>query len=342
MFKLQVPLVVSCLLVITNARSQTTDITPLFQNQELLSIRLSCSFKDLRKTTADSVYFSSVLSYKNDKGDWDSVEVDVRARGNFRRKHCNFPPMKIKIKKKDAKGTIFEGNKSLKLVLPCQLGDNYNELILKEYLCYKFYEPITPFSFSTRLLDVELGDHGRKNLKTYPVKAFFIEDDKLIAKRFNGMEVDTKTLPLDQLHDTTMLKHDFFEFMIANTDWSNNAQHNNKIILNGQGDYVPIPYDFDMAGFVDAPYATFNEALDIESVRDRIYRGICRDEELTQFVRRFYLEAKPGILKVFDTNASYFTAKKRDDMKRYLEEFFDIMEDDGLFREKILKGCRSN
>jgi len=339
---LHIPFILLLLLVRTTANSQTADITPLFKSQEPLYIKLSCSFKELRKNTADSVYFSSVLFYKTNQENWDSVEVDVRARGNFRRKHCNFPPMKIKIKKKDAKGTLFEGNKSLKLVLPCQLGDNYNELILKEYLCYKFYEPITPYSFNTRLLDIELSDNGRKSQKTYPVKAFFIEDDRLVAKRFNGTEVETKTLPMDQLHDTTMLKHDFFEFMIANTDWSNNAQHNNKIILNGQGNYVPIPYDFDMAGFVDAPYATFNETLDIKSVRDRIYRGICQDEALTQFVRAFYIKSKPEIFKVFDTNATYFTAKKLTEMKNYMEEFFDVMEEDGLFRQKILKGCRSD
>jgi hypothetical protein len=250
--------------------------------------------------------------------------------------------MKVKIKKGDAKGTIFEGNKSLKLVLPCRLGDAYDELIMKEYLCYKFYEPVTPYAFNTRLLDIAISDNGRKSEKAYQVKGFFIEDDKLVANRFNGKVVDTKNIHMRQLHDTTMLKHDFFEFMIANTDWSNTGQHNNQIIVTGSGKYIPVPYDFDMAGFVDAPYATVSETLGIESVRDRLYRGYCQDEGVTQFVRREYVNAKPSILKVFDVNESYFTAKKLTEMKSYILEFFDIMENDASFNNKITRSCRSN
>jgi hypothetical protein len=154
MHKWHIPCWLLFLLVNSSAISQKSDVTPLFQNQEPLAIKLSCSFKEMRKSTVDSVYFSSVLFYKNSADVWDSLEVDVRARGNYRRKHCIFLPMKVKIKKGDAKGTIFEGNKSLKLVLPCRLGDAYDELIMKEYLCYKFYEPVTPYAFNTRLLDI--------------------------------------------------------------------------------------------------------------------------------------------------------------------------------------------
>lgn len=238
--------------------------------------------------------------------------------------------------------TLFEGNKSLKLVLPCQIGEKYDELILKEYLCYQFYEPCSPYAFNTRLLDISLTDNGRKNPKTYSIKGFFIEDDKLVAKRFNGKVVDSKTLSKSQLHDTTTLKHDFFEFLIANTDWSNTGQHNNKIIVTASGNYIPIPYDFDMAGFVNPPYATVNETLGITDVRERLYRGYCQDEGPTQYVRNSYIKTKPSILQVLDKHKSLFPDQEFVRMQKYILEFFDVLENDISFRDKVLRSCRGD
>ena len=38
---------------------------------------------------------------------------------------------------------------------------------------------------------------------------------------------------------------------------------------------IPIPYDFDFSGLVDAPYATPPDVLKIANVRQRFYRGYC-------------------------------------------------------------------
>jgi hypothetical protein len=45
----------------------------------------------------------------------------------------------IKITRKNARGTLFEGNKKLNLVLPCDNNERGNTLILKEFLCYKLF-----------------------------------------------------------------------------------------------------------------------------------------------------------------------------------------------------------
>ncbi|MDH4057732.1 MAG: hypothetical protein OEU76_03160, partial [Cyclobacteriaceae bacterium] len=118
-----------------------SDLTPLFQKEDPIDMRLAFSIKEVKKETNDTIYTPAVLHYKNESGTWDSIAVEIRARGNFRRANCSFPPIRVKMKKKDTEGTIFEGNKSLKLVLPCTTASSGNDLIIREYLCYLFIEP---------------------------------------------------------------------------------------------------------------------------------------------------------------------------------------------------------
>ena len=78
------------------------------------------------------------------------LKLRLRARGNFRRNTCYFPPIKMKIKKDQTEGTVFEGNKTMKLVLPCKLEAENNDNILQEFIAYKIYEMISPFHFKTK------------------------------------------------------------------------------------------------------------------------------------------------------------------------------------------------
>ena len=99
--------------------AQKKDLTRLFSTETPLEIKLRFSVKDVKKITNDTIYTASVLHYK-DGDKWDSLKVSIRARGNYRRANCYFPPLRVKISKEDAKKTVFEGNRSLKLVLPCK------------------------------------------------------------------------------------------------------------------------------------------------------------------------------------------------------------------------------
>lgn len=296
--------------------------------------------KEVKRSESDSIFFPSHLTYKNDQGQWDSLEVGIRARGNFRRKHCYFPPVRLKMKKSHVTGTPFEGNKSFKLVLPCQNVKSANNLILREYLCYKLLEPITPHFFHTRLAYITLTDQRGKQAKSHSITGFLIEDDDLIAHRFNGRVLDQIILP-KQLNDTAAVVHDFFEYLIANTDWSTTVQHNTKVIQLPPNKKVPLSYDFDMAGLVNAPYATINESLDIKSVKERLYRGYCRDESIMEYVRAKYIRLEPEIMNVLSDHQSYFSEDEYPGMRKYIEEFFIILKDDKKFKNSILQKCRA-
>jgi hypothetical protein len=58
------------------------------------------SSKQVKNETNDSTFIDSFLMYKNTEDGWDSLDIDLWARDNFRRKNCSYPPIRIKIKKK--------------------------------------------------------------------------------------------------------------------------------------------------------------------------------------------------------------------------------------------------
>ena len=97
--------------------AQDTESTnSLFEDQTPLKVKINYSNKEMNKKTNDSTYITTDLSYM-DGSSWKTFEVNLRARGNFRRAKCYFPPIKMKIKKANREGTLFSENKTLKLTV---------------------------------------------------------------------------------------------------------------------------------------------------------------------------------------------------------------------------------
>jgi hypothetical protein len=321
--------------------AQKTEAGFLFASNEPLELSLAYSFRMLSNNKIDSLYYPTFLYYKNGEESWDSIKVDLQARGNFRRNHCFYAPLRIEINKKESKGTLFEGHKSLKLVLPCETSKNNSDLVLKEYLCYQLYQSITPYSYRARLATINLTNLRDKQPKAYEVKAFFIENNGSLAKRVGGkMTKKIKTSPF-LLQDTAAVRMDFFQFMIANTDWSMINQHNIRIVQTALNDKIPVPYDFDMSGFIDAPYSQVSEILPISHVRERLYRGLCRDEALMEYVRKDFILREPDIMDAFKSIETQINPRELPVMKKYIGEFFEILKDDRRYKSNILQKCRT-
>ena len=320
--------------------AQKSSITPLFQDQKVLNLKLRTSIKDIKKKTNDSTYLPAQLYVKNDNGNWDSISIEIRARGIFRRAHCYFAPIRIKISKENGKGTALEGNKSLKLVMPCQNNDGKNALVMKEFICYKIFETLTPYYFNTRLVSLDFTEQEGKKAKNYQLTAFLIEDDGLVAKRHNAKVMEKLNLHPLGLHDSTALRHDMFQFLVANTDWSTTFLHNAKVIFQAPKKYIPLAYDFDMSGFVNPPYAEVNADLGISNVQERLYRGFCRNEAVVQAVRKEFLDREATIMGVVGQYEKDFSPREFTDMKKYIKEFYDIFKDDKQFKNYILDACR--
>jgi len=316
----------------------------LFHTQTPLDISIHLSIKQIKKSNGDSSWISDKLYYINTTGQNDSIKVDLKSRGHFRLNDCYYPPLWIKIDKEAAKGTVFDGNKKLKLVLPCYNHKGHDALVSKEYLCYKLCEMITPYAFRTRLVNVDLTEQREKQNKNFKLKGILIEDLDKAAKRFDA-KVEKLNITPRALQDTSALRFYMFQLLIANTDWSTTAQHNAKLIHQRSGNYISLAYDFDMSGLVNAPYSFVALAgetvLPIENVKERLYRGYCRAPGVTEFVRNELLAKEKMLLSIPDLLKGELDDREIKDVKAYLGDFFDILRDDFLFRNNILDKCRA-
>jgi hypothetical protein len=127
--------------------------------------------------------------------------------------------------------------------------------------------------------------------------------------------------------------------MIGNTDWSIVRERNTILLLDGNGKQLPVPYDLDMSGLVDADYAGPAPALPIESVRDRYFLGLCQpgtdwDALFAQFEGRRdailgLSERLPGLSRISKRSTRY-----------YLEKFFEILESPTARQQEITGACR--
>jgi hypothetical protein len=135
-----------------------------------------------------------------------------------------------------------------------------------------------------------------------------------------------------------------FEYMIGNTDYSlirgpldDNCCHN--AVPFSDGNVVnPVPYDFDFSGLVDAPYAEPNPQLKIRSVRTRVYRGRCNNNDQLPGSIAHIASKKEEIFALLD-EISDFDKASRQSVTRYLTEFFDIVENEKSIQKSFVKRC---
>ena len=318
-------------------KAQKSDL--LFEEQTPLQIKLNYSNKDMNRNTDDSTFIKTDMGYfHNEK--WSSIEVDLRARGNFRRNECYFPPIKMKIKKEHYKETLFDGNKTMKLVLPCKLENENNDNILQEFIAYKIYEKISPYHFKTRLVAIDFTEPNGKKEKKFQLKGFLIEDDKRVAERHEGKVFERYIHPMAMDH-LTSVQNAFFQFLLGNTDFSVAYQHNGKLLYIDKK-IIPLPYDFDMSGWVDPSYATVNESLGINSVKDRVYRGFSRDRIYFNQVRKEFLDKKEDLINLVASYSSQFeNTKEFESIQDFIISFYQVIEDETSFEKEIVAKART-
>jgi len=136
-----------------------------------------------------------------------------------------------------------------------------------------------------------------------------------------------------------------FEFLIGNTDFSpvagapdDECCHNYVLFGNDIDPVIAIPYDFDQSGFVDAPYAVANERFRIRSVRQRVYRGRCVNNEYVEASLRRFKDRRDAIYKlVFEQEGLESRVRKK--IIRYVDDFYELIDDPRDVERKIIKKC---
>ena len=281
-------------------------------------------------------------------GSNETLPVAISARGITRRNSltCSFPPLRLDLGAKPAPGSYFAGQRRLKLVTHCRNDASFQRYLLLEYAAYRMYNLLTPFSFRAKLATVDYqGADGRPMVTRI---GFLIEDTGDVARRNGLTEAKLGTrIPIGSLRRADAARFAMFEYMISNLDWAmtagpagDNCCHNARLAgaPGATANLVPMPYDFDYSGMVNAPYATPPEGISVRNVRQRRYRGYCAFNNDALAAAAQFRTRHGELTRVLDTIPG-LDPRAAATAKAYLEGFFtDVATDDDVTRN-LLKTC---
>lgn len=321
------------------SQKDVMDSAAFFTDDRLIEVKLSTDLKKLMNSKKDNDFQPATVTFICPDSFSVTEEIRVCARGQFRRKNCYMPSTMFDFKNPQSPKLSCLGK--LKMVSGCATSAFDEQLLLKEYIIYKMYNILTEKSFRVRLLKINYDDTKDK-VKLYDQYAFVIEDVKDLAKRNKSKEFKTKinTESTDRNYMTLVA---LFQYMIGNTDWAVPVAHNIKLILakkDSTARPICIPYDFDFAGLVDAPYATPAPQLGTESVRERVYRGFGRNMAELQAVISIFKEKKDSIYSLIK-NFTPLKPSEREGMIKYLEEFYQIVDNKNLVNDHFIVNART-
>lgn len=268
-----------------------------------------------QKKTA--TYFPGTLTTPDGK----TFAVQLRASGKFRRMKAAIPPLKVKFKKKELSAQGLDTLNKVKLIMPWFESPRGEELLVKEYLCYRMFEPLSDLHVRARLVRLTL-QHTNGSQKRMP--AILLEDDSETAARYQAYNVKRYGIKPDSLEAHQAALTVLYQYLVGNTDWDLQAVRNVRIIQHREnGTLWTMPYDFDFSGMVAAPYASPSSESGLKSVRDRFLmpQGI-NPEALKKAVA--VINKRKGTLYAI-CEASCLSPDGQKDMKRYLDVYFKKM-----------------
>lgn len=265
--------------------------------------------------------------------------MEVRPRGKMRRDICFLPPLKLRLSKSDLRARrLNPAFKTIKLVVACRTPSNYQRLVLLEYLVYRMYNLVTDFSFRVQLVRLHLQDLGGEE-KAFEVYGFLIEPEKELAHRLGGKELKPPVMSPRGLDTLAFDRMCLFQFMIGNTDWAVYNRHNLVVVRSPLRRLaIPVPYDFDYAGIIDAPYAAPHEKLPIEHVSQRYFLGLCRPESHWEPIFEEF-RAREEAFKEVIRSFPYLSDSAKKGPLRYLDDFFKILRNERRCRNEIVEHC---
>jgi hypothetical protein len=296
--------------------------TDLFKEEAALEMCLKGDIRKLFRDRSDEAgYHPFRLSYLNESGDSTHMDINIKTRGHFRRlrENCSTPPLMLKFSNTDS--TIFNGQNKLKLVTACTT----EKFVYREYLIYKIYQLITQKGFRVRLVKLCFHDNIR-NRKGEVEYAYLLEDHKKMAARNASILVKRLNLNPIKTERDAYIKMTMFQYLIGNTDWSIQYLHNIKLISGKENaSLIPVPYDFDHSGLVNAPYALPAEALKLKSVRERRYRGYCIEnmEEFDESIALFN-RIKNDLYRIYEKDTVLEKAYLKNTLK-YFDSFYNTI-----------------
>jgi len=321
----------------------------LFSTETSLEVTITAPWSTIVKKKKNQNPYPAKLEYRDESGQVVTLDLTVARRGIKRQEACSFPPIRLIFEKEAVAGTTFRGQKKLKMVTHCQRGTDYDQYYVLEMLAYRMYNLLTDYSFRVRPLQVTYVDS--KNDKEVDTRfAFLIESHSDMAKRNDLHKIDIPKISHRRLDPMPTGLFSLYQFMIGNVDWAalighdpDECCHNVKLIgpepLGDEDFVIPVSYDFDSAGLVDAEYAAPPDGLPISRVTQRLYRGYCIHNDELEAARQQTLNEESAILALI-SNESRLTDRSKKKALKFMDKYFEIAKDPGEFKKEVLDECR--
>jgi hypothetical protein len=335
-------------LPVIGGRTSQAEELPLFADDEILKAVLTAPIAQAyaQKNQDARLYLPGHFSYIDKNGKTAKLDVSIRARGNFRRIYCELAPLRLNFKKSQVKGTLFAGQDKLKLVAPCFDSPSFQRYVVLEYLAYRILQVLTDYSYRTRLIRLSYVDSDEK-LEPWTAVAFVIEDDSDMADRLGLERVSVPRVHFDELDQEKTALAELFELMIGNNDYSvlkvregEDCCHNTDILAFDEASLkVPIPFDFDFSGFVNAVYAAPPSHLPITEVRHRYYTGLCQPPGVLEEAIAHVQARREEIFALIE-NQKELSNKGKRDARRYIRYFYDILDNPKRLEAEVFERCR--
>jgi hypothetical protein len=316
---------------------------PLFANNEIFDLTVRLPFSELKRQKPGTSGVNGSLELV----DGGSIPITCKKYGISRLRECQLASLAFAVEANDVRDTAFEGLRTLRLVTPCRLRGDHDRYTLLEYLVYRSYAVITEPALQVRLVRVRF-QNSEKPDKDQVGYAFFIEDIDQAASRGGRVWLDIQSQQTSDLDSAQLTVMTLFQYMVGNTDWSavqsrpgDRCCHNVAVFGEEGGDLnTVVPFDFDQTGLVNPPYAAMPDpSLDIRRVTDRKYRGLCvHNNELPAAITLFN-QKRPELEALFNDDGLPYPETRAQRWK-YIEGFYDTINDPRKLDNKILADCR--
>lgn len=327
----------------------------LFDADDTLELTLPVNFEALCRPseTPDCDYWPTVFRITLASGEQREVPVSIRRRDGWRAMHtnCQVPTLFVRFDTAAAAGTPFEGESELALTSHCgkgiardsgkspELPSDFERYVINEYLGYRMYNLVTEASLRVRLARIRYLDPEDPR-RSITRDAFFAEHFRSLAARLDATALPPGSFEPDRLDQQAAVELALFQFMIGNTDWSIERQENILLLRFADGRDVPVLFDLDMSGLVNAHYAAPASGLPISHVRERMFLGTCHDHANWDAVFGKFRELNAAIQGVVMETPGLGRGDRRA-TGVYLDEFFGILDDSTAREHQIVSACRN-
>jgi len=340
-------IVIAWFLALSSTYAQESDeADPLFRSSEILEVRIVAPFTTLVSERPEDEEVAGVFQYTNEAGEPEEIDVSVRTRGRFRRQAeiCRFPPLRLNFKKSQTKKSLFHKQDKLKLVTHCKnKSRNYRKALLSEYIAYRILNELSEVSFRVRLLRITYVNTEKDNREQVNY-GFLIESEERLAKRLGVSIIDLEQTKVSSLKPSYLNLISMYHYLIGNTDFSPIAGaeetccHNHVLMGNDGERLFSVPYDFDQAGLVNAPHAGVNPRFKLRTVRQRLYRGRCVNNQFIDANIALFKDKREAILQLVSDAHGIEDAPNKS-MSRYIEQFYTTIDLPTQVNSQLVKRC---